>query len=265
MNGFDPAKYRILERNVTYRTVDGVAMRMDILYPKSGGPWPGLIWVHGGGWIGGDKAPLPPILADTGCLVASLNYRIFPAFRFPAMIEDVKAAIRYLRAHAVVTNLDPTRIALIGHSAGGHLVALAGLAGEEAGWDVGPYLEQSSRVQAVIPMAGPTDLTRPYPDWADELFEGVFGNDQLAWASPVTHVHPDAPSFMIIHGDKDDVVYVDQAHALHAALVRAGAAAELVIVQNAGHGFEPVGGLPSPSMGTVNVMIRDFLVRAGIR
>jgi len=265
MNGFDSAKYGTMDRDVTYRTVDGVDVRMDIQYPESGGPWAGLIWVHGGGWTEGDKAPLLPSLADTGCLVASLNYRMFPAFRFPAMIEDVKAAIRYLRAHAVAINLDPDRIALIGHSAGGHLVALAGLAGEEAGWDVGPYLEQSSRVQAVVPMAGPTDLTRPYPDWAGELFEGVFGNERLASASPVTHVHPDAPPFMIVHGDKDDVVFVDQAYALHAALVAAGVPVELVILKNAGHGFEPVGGTPSPSMEAVSAMIRDFLARAVIK
>ncbi|HMN60777.1 MAG TPA: alpha/beta hydrolase, partial [Anaerolinea sp.] len=86
----------------------------------------------------GDNDPLPVVPTTAGFLVVSINYRMYPAYRFPAMIEDVKCAIRYLRAHAAQFNLDPERIALIGHSAGGHLAALAGLAGEEAGWDRGP-------------------------------------------------------------------------------------------------------------------------------
>ena len=165
METFDTAKYGTIDRDVTYCTQDGLAQAMDIYYPPSGGPWSGLIFVHGGGWAEGDKAPLPVNPAGAGYLVASINYRMYPAYRFPAMIEDVKCAIRYLRAHAAAYNLDPDRIALIGHSAGGHLAALAGLAGESAGWDTGPYLEQSSRVQAVVVMSGPTDLTREFPDW----------------------------------------------------------------------------------------------------
>jgi acetyl esterase/lipase len=256
----DTAKYLTVARDVTYSTADGVDLQMDIYHPSSDGPWPGVIWVHGGGWMGGDKAPLPETLAGQDYLVASINYRMYPAHRFPAMVEDVKAAIRYLRAHAAAHNLDADHIALVGHSAGGHLVALAGLADESVGWDVGPYLDQSSRVQAVVEMAGPTDLTRRFPDWADELLAGVFGPEQLVSGSPVTYVRRDSPRFMIVHGSEDDVVLVEQAHVLHAALVAAGVPVETIILQNAGHGFEPVGGVVLPSLEHTLGRIRVFLL-----
>lgn len=256
---FDAAKLGTLEQDVIYDTVDGLALTMDIYYPGAGGPWPGLIFVHGGAWMEGDKVPLPVNPAEAGYLVASINYRLYPAYRFPAMIEDVKCAIRYLRAHAHAYGLDPQRIALVGHSAGGHLAALAGLAGESAGWDAGPYLDQSSRVQAVIEISGPTDLTRQQPGLMEELKASVFGPEQWVSASPVTHVSPGAPPFMIVHGDADPEVPVEQAHLLHSALLDAGAHSELVILQHSGHGLEPVGGTPVPSMEQLLAMMLVFL------
>jgi acetyl esterase/lipase len=256
---FDTSKLGTQVLDITYRTVDGVDLKMDLYYPAAGGPWPGLVFVHGGGWMEGDKAPLPVDPALTGCLVASINYRLYPAYRFPAMIEDVKCAIRYLRAHAASHNLDPAHTALVGHSAGAHLAALAGLAGEGAGWDGGPYPDQSSAVQAVIAMSGPADLTRRFPDWVEEIKLGVFGADRWVSASPTSYVHAGAPPFMIIHGDADDVVPVEQAYALHDALQRAGAQSQLVVMQHAGHGLEPLGGTPSPSMEQVLGMMLVFL------
>ena len=219
---FDVAKLGTIEQDVTYCTVESHDLKMDVYYPASGGPWPGVIFVHGGGWTEGDKAPLPMVPTAYGYLVVSINYRMYPAYRFPAMIEDVKCAIRFLRAHADDYNLDPERIALIGHSAGGHLAALAGLVDESAGWDVGPYLEQSSRVQAVVDLSGPADLTGRFPDMAEELKVSVFGAAQWVSASPVTYARPDAPPFLIVHGEEDGVVPVEQAHRLHDALFEAG-------------------------------------------
>jgi len=258
---FDAAKCGTQDQDVTYRTVDGQDLEMDIYYPAAGGPWPGLVFVHGGGWTEGDKAPLPVNPAAGGYLAASINYRLYPAYRFPAMIEDVKCAIRYLRAHAAAYNLDPERIALVGHSAGGHLAALAGLADESAGWDVGPYGDYSSRVQAVVEMSGPTDLTCQFPEWVEELKAGVFGAEQWASASPVRYVRPDAPPFLIVHGDGDAAVPVEQAHLLHDALLKANAPSELVIMQNAGHGLEPLGGTPAPPVEQVLEMMLVFLSR----
>ncbi|MBN1936717.1 MAG: alpha/beta hydrolase [Anaerolineae bacterium] len=262
MTAFDPAKLGAIEQDVTYCKMDGHELKMDVYYPASSGPWPGLVFVHGGGWTEGDKAPLPVIPTAAGYLVVSINYRMYPDYRFPAMIEDVKCAIRSLRAHAVEYNLDPERIALIGHSAGGHLAALAGLVDERAGWDVGPYRDQSSRVQAVIEMSGPTDLTRQFPaEWVNELKTNVFGVEQWGSGSPVTYAAPGAPPFLIVHGDTDDVVPAEQAHLLHNALLKAGAQSELIILQNVGHGFEPVGGTVTTSVEEVFEMILVFLAR----
>lgn len=244
---------------MTYCTIEEHALKMDVYYPTSDGPWPGVIFVHGGGWTEGDKAPLPMVPTAHGYLVVSINYRMYPAFRFPAMIEDVKCAIRFLRAHAADYNLDPERIAVIGHSAGGHLAALAGLVDERAGWDVGPYQEQSSRVQAVVEMSGPTDLNGRFPEVVEELKVNVFGVEQFISASPVTYARPDAPPFLIIHGEKDGVVPVEQAYRLHEALRKVGASSELVILQNAGHGFEPVDGVPVPSLEEALAHMLAFL------
>ena len=159
----DPAKLGTAERNVTYCTMNDLPQKMDIYYPASGGPWPVIMYVHGGSWYQGDKAEGEGWrgLNEQGFLVVSVNYRLGDyQTKFPAMIEDVKCAVRYLRAHASDYNIDPDHIGAIGASAGGHLVALLGTADESAGWDVGKYLEQSSRVQAVISLAGIADFTR---------------------------------------------------------------------------------------------------------
>ena len=251
-----------MDLDVTYLKVDGLDVKLDLYYPKSPGPWPCIIFIHGGGWTEGDKAPVPFDPAATNCLVASLNYRMFPSYRFPAMIEDVKCAIRFLRAHAAAYNLDPQRIALIGHSAGGHLAALAGLVDETAGWDVGAYLEQSSRVQAVVEVSGPTDLSSPLPAWVMDLTSKIFDPDKIANASPTTHARPDAPPFLIVHGDADASVPVEQAHLLYNALSSAGACVEKIILHNTGHGLEPVGGIMTPSIEEALTMIFHFLGRS---
>jgi len=140
---------------------------MDVYFPDSGGPWPALVYVHGGSWMRGDKSEAMMFagnMTSQGYLVVSINYRLYPPARFPAMIEDVKCAVRSLRAHAGEYNLDPDRIGAFGVSAGGHLVSLLGTSDQSDGWDVGEYLGQSSRVKAVIAMAPVTDLSRYFPN-----------------------------------------------------------------------------------------------------
>jgi len=261
MNTFNSTRYGTIEKDIVYGADDVQAQRMDVYYPASGGPWPGLVFVHGGGWSEGDKAPLPVVPTEAGILVVSINYRMYPACRFPAMIEDVKCAIRYLRSHAASFNLDLRRIALAGHSAGGHLAALAGLAGKDAGWDGGAYVDQSSAVQAVVPMSGPTDLSGQFPSEVQDLIANVFGVEQLVSASPVHYAHPDAPPFLIVHGDADPVVPVEQAHRLYAALQRGGAPVEKLILHNGGHGFESLGGEVSPSLEEMFAALLQFLGR----
>lgn len=261
-SAFDPARRGTVLRDLVYARPGGVPLAMDLHFPKSRGPWPWVVAVHGGGWSEGDKAGFDLGLARRGFLVATINYRMAPAHRFPAMIEDVKSAIRYLRAHSGELDLDPERAGLVGHSAGGHLVALAALAGPEAGWDVGDNLEQSSAVKAVIELSGPTDLRLSFGDeWANGLRYSVFGEEQWEKASPATWARPDAPAFLIIHGEGDKVVEVEQARLLETALAAAGASAELLVVRRAGHGFEPAGGSPWPPLPYLYLKAGAFLKR----
>ena len=252
--------------DVTYCTMDGLPQNLDIYLPDSGGPWPLVIYVHGGSWMNGDKAEakgLAEWLNPLGYAVASLNYRMYPNVKFPALIEDPKCGIRYLRAHAVEYNLAPDRFAAWGASAGGHLVALIGTSDASAGWDVGEYADQSSRVQAVVDMSGPADLTLKFGN------AGLMGVIMLAFGikpepravgSPTTYASADDPPFLIIHGDKDGVVPVEQGQAMYDALVKAGVSAKLVIVKNGQHDLTAAGAAPTePTQDEIGQMLLDFL------
>jgi acetyl esterase/lipase len=249
---------------VTYCTVGGVDLKMDIYYPRGGAPGtpqraglapqssptPVVMQVHGGGWTEGEKSDMQaalvlPTLVSRGYLVASVDYRLAPQYQFPAQIEDVKCAVRFLKANAARYNIDPDRFGVIGDSAGGHLVSLLGTADQSAGWDVGQYTDQSSRVQAVVDLFGPADLTAPEyrTAAAQSQFARVFGTapDALVKASPVTYITPDDAPFLIMQGDQDQLVPLSQSQELYDRLRAAGVSAQLVIVRNAGHGFVPAG------------------------
>lgn len=249
--------------DVPYCTAGTSLQKMDLYFPDSGGPWPVLAYVHGGSWMHGDKTEaimFADRMSSQGYLVASINYRLYPEGKFPNMIEDVKCAIRFLRAHASEYNLNPNRIAAIGPSAGGHLVSLLGTSDASAGWDVGEYLDQSSRVQAVIAMAPVTDLTRSFPNADIEAMRGVgFGEDNIVVASPITHVTPDDPPFLLIHGERDELVPYEQSQLLYDRLVQANVPAQLVIVQRAGHSLTAPNGTATPTFDEINQIILNFL------
>lgn len=247
--------------------VDLNARKMDVRYPASLGPWPALIYLHGGSWYQGDKSESAGwhFLTGAGFLVVSLNYRLADEqIRFPVMIEDVKCAVRYLRANAAHYHLDPERIAVMGWSAGGHLAALLGTADASAGWDVGGYLDQSSRVQAVVSIAGVSDLNLAmYPELASSvLFAfGVPGgtlSSELTKASPVTYISSDDPPFFIVHGTNDQVVNFNQSETLHARLLDAGVSSTFIEVKNAYHSLRGID--VSISRFDVKMLIYAFLV-----
>lgn len=256
-------------RDVTYCTPDGIAQKMDVMYPRtmSDKPLPVTVYIHGGGWTGGDKGGDAGsldtrALSARGYLVVALNYRLAPQSKWPAQITDVKCAIRHLRANATTYKLDPNRIGVWGGSAGGHLVAMLGTTDQRAGFDVGEYLDQSSRVQAVVDLFGPADL-RLFPSNAQAIANRVFGATSrddmiLVKASPVTYISPDDPPFLILHGDQDKVVLPEHSQILHDKLKAAGVPSTLVIVKNAGHGFTPEGGAISPSRAELTKLIVDF-------
>jgi acetyl esterase/lipase len=263
------SRYGQALKDVTYCSPDNLPQKMDVYFPSSGGPWPVFLYVHGGGWDKGDKAEGEgwKYLNEKGYLVVSVNYRLAAwNIKFPAMIQDVKCAVRYLRANASEYNLDPARFAALGASAGGHLVALLGTSDKDAGWDVGEYLDQSSRVQAVIPEAVFSDFTQPMPNsiamaiyFATGELPGTSAAINVA-ASPVTYVTPDDPPFLIIHGEKDGYAPPAQAQELDAKLRAAGASSKLVIVKNGEHGLASSTGDPaSPTAEEISQMILDFL------
>ena len=256
-------------KDVTYCSPDGIAQKLDLYYPKDlANPMPIAVYVHGGGWTSGDKgngAGIPDVreLLARGYVVASLDYRLAPQYQWPAQIIDVKCAIRFLRAHASALQIDPNRVGAWGGIAGGHLVAMLGTTDQGAGFDVGEFLDQSSRVQAVVDMFGPTDLTTLDSAPAAPLAKTVFGattrdDPVLARASPVTYISPDDPPFLILQGDKDTTVPPSQSQEFYDRLKAAGVNATLVMVKNAGHGFAPVGGAISPSRAELTQSIADF-------
>jgi acetyl esterase/lipase len=251
--------------DVTYCTIDNTSLKMDLYFPDTGGPWPAVVYVHGGGWIQGDKAQAVGLargMTSQGYLVASINYRLYPSARYPAMIHDVKCAIRSLRANAGQYNLDPNRIAALGISAGGHLVGLVGTSDQNAGLEVGEYLDQSSRVQAVVAMAPVTDLTRSFPNANVELMRQVgFDEDNIVEASPITHVTEDDPPFLLIHGDQDEVVPLEQSQLMYDRLVQTNIPAQLVIVRNARHSMTAPDGSATPNLAEINQIILDFLTQ----
>jgi acetyl esterase len=243
-----PLKGVKVERDLTYAKVNGDReMKLDLYVPEGAeGKLPLVVWVHGGGWQNGTKAGNPAgFLAMEGYVSASLDYRLTDVAPFPAQIEDCKAAIRWLRANAEKYHIDPDRIGVWGASAGGHLVALLGTAGDQKAWDVGENTDQTSRVQAVCDYFGPTDFTR-MPGAAATKADGPVAKllggpvsektEAARAASPVTYVSKDDPPFLICHGTEDKTVAMSQSEQLHEALKEAGVETTLLKVKGAGHG-----------------------------
>jgi acetyl esterase/lipase len=231
------------ERNLEYGPHE--RHKLDVFVPRGDGPFPLVIWVHGGGWEGGSKDGNPAVmLLNQGFAVAGINYRLSRHDPFPAQIHDCKSAVRYLRANAKKYHLDPDRFGVWGASAGGHLVALLGTAGDVKALegDVGTT-DGSSRVQAVCNWFGPTDLLKLSPpavknNAVTRLLGGPTGEKRelAVSADPITHVTADDPPFLIMHGTKDTLVPLSQSELLEAALKKAKVECEMLVFKDAGHG-----------------------------
>jgi acetyl esterase/lipase len=257
-------------KDVTYCTNDGVDLKMDVYEPwKPAGPSPVIVFVHGGSLVAGTKTGTPGMsyfleLARRGYTTFSIDYRLAPTYTFPAQIIDAKCAVRSIRAHAKEYNIDPKRMGAWGASAGGHLVALLGTADQSAGWDIGQYLDQSSRVNVVVDMYGQHDFTTEYVvgnlRGLDRMVFGAssLADPKLARASPVTYISPDDPPFLLLHGDMDSTTPVTQSQIFHDRLVAGGVSSVYVVVHNAGHGFGAVGGPIDPPYATISKTILGF-------
>lgn len=241
------------EGDVPYGEGDGEALLLDYLAPdpRPAAALPALVWIHGGGWEAGDKRAgfvesLGPALVQAGFVSFSINYRLSDQAKFPAQVHDVKAAVRWVRANADELDIDPERIGVWGHSAGGHLAALLGTTGnlpELEGASGSPGY--SSRVQAVIAVSPPTDFLEIPAGWShveprrvtSKLVDGPLEErgELVRMANPIAHIRPGTPPFLIIHGEDDEVVPVQQAVKLYDALVASGSEATLVRLPDADH------------------------------
>jgi acetyl esterase/lipase len=239
-----------IERNLTYAHVGDTDLQLDLARPKQvTGPRPLVVLLHGGGWRAGDRQQMTQLMEgiarNAGFVAATVSYRLVPKATFPGQIEDCKAAIRWLRANAEKYHIDPEHIAVVGFSAGAHLACLLGTADKDAGFDaVEGNPDQSSRVQAVVSFAGPSDFsTNDWPpvvvNMIDQFLAKSSGDAAEAKkrASPITYVTKDDPPFLLFHGTKDELVPVDQARRFADKLKQAGVPVELVIEEGEGHGF----------------------------
>lgn len=232
--------------------------QVDLYLPQkrnSDKPLPVVAFIHGGGWINGDRigyAAAAIQLARTGDYAAvAVGYRLTNEAHWPEQAYDCKAAIRWIRGHAKEYNLDPSRIGVTGSSAGGHLASLLGTSGDvkELEGSLGSFTKESSRVACVVNLCGPEDFTKALmfdaqgqPIINDSAVSGLLGGTYkekpavAIAASPLTYVTSDDPPFLTFHGNADKRVAYANAEAIHAALTKAAVPSLLVPITNGGHG-----------------------------
>lgn len=228
-----------LIRGLEYAQSAGGSLRFDAYLPASPAPTPAAIIVHGGGWVRGDRRtnvePLFQPLADAGFAWFSISYSLATnPLEFGSAVSDVEAAVRFIRSRAADYHIDPERIALVGESAGGQLAAMAAL-GSELG------------VKAVVAIYAPTDLvalarSSPLiPDAIRKQLTGTVWADlilaRLGQLSPMQAIRPDMPPFLLIHGDADPLVPIDQSRAMCEGMSVIGATCRLFVVPGGGHGI----------------------------
>jgi acetyl esterase/lipase len=244
----------VIERGLQFATVGAVPLRLD-LYRAPQADAPVVLYVHGGGWRSGDKADggaerLAP-LAARGVTVAAVDYRLVPGAVFPDQLHDLKGAVRWLRSHGPRLGVRTDRIGVWGASAGAYLGSLLALTARDDEFEgaVGDNLDRSSEVQAAVHWFGQSDLlvsgsrsdleARLLPFAFEAGLLGVGSVDEAADLardlSLLTRVSPQAPPFLIAHGDRDHVVAPSEGEALHQALSRAGADTQFMLLGGAGH------------------------------
>ena len=247
------------QNNITYATRGATPLKLDLVAPKEGGPYPAIVLLHGGAWCVGDRSDLsrpgkdksgartPAVIeqfATRGYVVASVSYRLAPKSKFPAQLADVRTAIRFLRANAKTYNVDPDQVAVGGFSAGAHLALLAGLADKSPEFDGPDFPDQSNRVRCVLSYFGPTDLSlyAASAGLEDAYMVPLLGKEcrtdpeVYRRASPIQHVSRDDPPVMMVHGTADVIVPIIHSERLLDKLHDNGVTAELVTMKGEGHG-----------------------------
>lgn len=251
----------IIGKDIVYGQSGGVDLKLDIGIPEGKGPFPVIFFFHGGGWQQGDRSHMHKWIrkvVSSGYVGVSVGYRFAPEFKWPSQVQDAKAAVRYLRAHASELNIDPSRIGAMGESAGGYLALMLGVTSsrDNLEGDTG-YPTFSSSVQAVVSYVSATDFTLPRVELSPELqaemqryyhksldqvrmdFTGASKPDDpiLKRISVLPYVDNDDPPVMMFYGDSDPIVSTEHAYRLKQALEKAKVPHDLFIVKGGGHGW----------------------------
>jgi acetyl esterase/lipase len=249
-------------RDVVYGHAGGVDLKFDVAKPVDGsGPYPAIVFFHGGGWQQGHKSHMHRWLrrfASEGYVAVTVGYRFAPEFKWPCQVQDAKAAVRFLRANAKGFSIDPDRIGAMGESAGGYLALMLGVTSLNDGLEGdGGSAEHSSRVQAVVSFFSAADFTSPRkklsPTVENEIqkyygkslpqvladFTGASDNSDplLKKISVFPYIDAGDPPVLLFQGDEDPFISVEQAGKLSAAFAKANVEHELVIVEGGGHGW----------------------------
>ena len=258
-----PAKK--VDRNVIYGMYSGLALLLDVYYPETPNGL-GVIHISGSGWtkpLGLDAGLLNhqghvklecAALVEAGYTIFSINHRAVPRFPYPAAVEDAQRAVRFIRYHAEQYQIDPNRIGAVGGSSGGHLVSMLGtLDGKGDPADESPINQVSAKVQCVVARAAPTSfLEGGVGLFFLNIRDGALKNTKsieykrAREASPITYVSADDAPFLLLHGDKDDVVPFKLSEMMEAALQQVGVPVRLLNVKGAGHGPSFRGAIDPP-------------------
>ena len=240
-------------RGIEFAQAGNTTLLLDLYRPPSSNaaaPWPTIVWVHGGAWRRGTRDNVPiESLTSHGFAIASVDYRLSPVARFPAQVHDIKAAIRFLRANADHYGLDKQRFVIAGASAGGHLAALVGVSGGQLEGSVGKHSAESSAVSAIVSFYGASNLqtilSQSTPHGlsvrvpALKLLLGDVPTqkpDIARLANPVAHVDKRDPPLLLIHGDQDPQMPINQSHELHGRYEQLGLPVQFKVLHGAAHG-----------------------------
>jgi len=257
-----PANNIYIQKDIVYGHAGSVNLKLDIALPIEGiGPFPVILFFHGGGWQAGDKSHghhWIRMFANSGYVGVTVSYRFAPAFKWPSQVQDAKAAVRYLRANAASLNIDPDRIGVMGESAGGYLALMVGMTNPADSLEGdGGAPEISSQVQAVVSYFSVSDFTLPAAKLSQEVeadvrqyykkplsevladFIGTNDPDDsiLTKMSVLPYIDKNDPPVQIFQGDADPFISVEQAQKLEDALEKANVPHELVLVKGGGHGW----------------------------
>jgi acetyl esterase/lipase len=238
--------------DIVYRKIDGAELKLDAMYPDDSRSHPLILCVHGGGWNMGSRQSFHKFMRQfvaSGYSTVTIQYRLSPVAKHPAQVEDIHAALKFVRENAARLHADPQQIILMGASAGAHLALLAGL----------PEVSGTSFIRAIIDLSGPTDLR----DWrmsanadealrkttgktSEDLLELLLGSKErtgkmIESASPITLVRRTSPPVLVIHWKDDQAVALEQAERLVAELKKAEVKHEFVVLEGRGHAFNGPG------------------------